>query len=77
MTKNKCEKFKLSEDGFCENYIGNKEHKSACRNKCKVFNVNIRSGTRKALDAQMIGIEVPYETLGDKCIEQRRIKWKN
>ena len=32
MTKNKCEKFKLSEDGFCENYIGNKEHKSACRN---------------------------------------------
>ena len=26
MTKNKCEKFKLSEDGFCENYIGNKEH---------------------------------------------------
>ena len=31
MTKNKCEKFKLSEDGFCENYIGNKEHKSACR----------------------------------------------
>lgn len=77
MTKNKCEKFKLSEDGFCENYIGNKEHKSACRNKCKVFNVNIRSGTRKALDAQIIGIEVPYETLGDKCIEQRRIKWKN
>lgn len=74
MTKNKCEKFKLSEDGFCENYIGNKEHKSACRNKCKVFNTNIRSGARKALDAQIIGIEVPYETLGDKCIEQRRIK---
>lgn len=77
MTKNKCEKFKLSEDGFCENYIGNKEHKSACRNKCKVFNINIQSETRKALDAQIIGIEVPYETLGDKCIEQRRIKWKN
>lgn len=74
MTKNKCEKFKLSEDGFCENYIGNKEHKSACRNKCKVFNINIQSGTRKTLDAQIIGIEVPYETLGDKCIEQRRIK---
>ena len=77
MTKNKCEKFKLSEDGFCENYIGNKEHKSACRSKCKVFNINIQSDTRKALDAQIIGIEVPYETLGDKCIEQRRIKWKN
>ena len=66
MTKNKCEKFKLSEDGFCENYIGNKEHKSACRNKCKVFNTNIQSGTRKALDAQIIGIEVPYETSLDK-----------
>ena len=49
MTKNKCEKFKLSEDGFCENYIGNKEHKSACRNKCKVFNINIQSDTRKAV----------------------------
>ena len=66
MTKNKCEKFKLSEDGFCENYIGNKEHKSACRNKFKVFNINIQSGTRKALDAQIIGIEVPYETSLDK-----------
>lgn len=57
-----CEKFKLSEDGFCENYIGNKERKSACRSKCKVFNTNIQSEIRKALDAQIVGIEVPYET---------------
>ena len=62
MIKNKCEKFKLSEDGFCENYIGNKERKSACRSKCKVFNINNQSKAKKALEAQIVGIEVTYET---------------
>lgn len=61
MIKNKCEKFKLSEDGFCENYVGNKEHKSACRSKCKLFNINNQSEIRKALDAQIVGIELPYD----------------
>lgn len=57
-----CEAYSKSEDGFCENYIGNKEKKASCRYYCKVFNTNIESKVKNSLESQITGLELEYET---------------
>lgn len=61
--KNRCEHYIKSEDGFCVNYTGDKEHISGCKQECKLINQNEKEERlERRLEAQIIGIEVPYNS---------------
>ena len=61
----KCEYYQKGEDGSCINYKGDKLHLENCRKKCanyKPTDKKIKEDElNKKLEAQIIGIEVPYD----------------
>lgn len=61
--KKRCEHFIKSEDGYCKNYTGNKMLKSDCKRECKFYKLTNRNEERlkRQLEAQIVGIEVPYD----------------
>lgn len=61
----KCEYARKGEDGFCLNYIGDKVHLENCRKKCAIYKPTDKKikeyELNKKLEAQIVGIEVPYD----------------
>ena len=66
LMKNRCKHYVKSEDRFCVNYIGDKEYISGCKQECKLnrlINQNEKEERlKRRLEAQIIGIEVPYDS---------------
>lgn len=57
----KCEYSQKGEDGFCINYKGDKLHLENCRKKCAIYKPTDKKIKEYELEAQIIGIEVPYD----------------